>query len=404
MLFTYKALHKDGTEYDGTLEALDKFALYKELHSRGETVLSVSEKKSKIPFFSRLSSVSFGGVKQQDRIIFTKNLSAMLRAGLPLSRSLSVLEKQIKGAQWNKIFTSLIDNLSKGTSFSSSLSEFPKVFPPFVTSMVSVGEESGSLAGSLSIVSDQLEKTYLLEKKIKGAMIYPAIIIGIMVIIGILMFVFVVPQLTATFAAFGANLPLSTRIILDISSILSAHYIAILGVLLLVIVSLYVYMKTSVGRSINHKLILLLPVIGLITKQVNSARTARTLSSLLTSGVDVVAALKITANVVQNVHYQKVLNNAAEEIQKGGSLQKIFGAHQNIYPDFIEEMVGVGEETGTLSKTLIEVASFYENEVDEKTKDLSAIVEPLLMVLIGVAVGFFALAIISPIYSLSNTI
>lgn len=404
MFFTYKASRSDGTQYDGTLEAVDKFALYKELHARGETVLSVALKKTNSSFLSRLTAISFGGVRQQDKIMFAKNLSAMLRAGLPLSRALTVLEKQIKGKRWGDIFAALIDGLSKGTSFSVALSTFPKVFPPFMISMVSVGEESGSLAGSLSIVGDQLEKSHALEKKVRGAMIYPAIIIGVMVIIAILMFVFVVPQLTATFASFGAALPLSTRIILGVSAALGHHYLIIILAALVVIVGIYVFSKTNIGRRFNHTLILKLPITGYIAKEVNSARTARTLSSLLTSGVDVVGALKITGNVVQNVHYQNLLHNAAENIQKGGSLEKIFLSRPDLYPDFIAEMVGVGEETGTLSKTLLEVAVFYENEVDEKTKDMSTIIEPVLMILIGIGVGFFALAIISPIYSLSNTI
>ncbi|HVT75331.1 MAG TPA: type II secretion system F family protein [Candidatus Paceibacterota bacterium] len=404
MLFSYTAVKKDGTHYEDTLEAADKFALYKELHSRGETVLSVSDKKTNSSRLKRLFAVSWGGIKADDRILFTKNLSAMIKAGLPLSRALMVLDRQMNKKQWKGIVASLEESLSKGSSFSQALAAFPKYFPPFLTSMVAVGEESGSLAQSLNIVADQLEKSHNLQKKVRGAMIYPSIILTVMVAIGVLMFVFVVPKLTATFASFNTELPLATRSIIAASDFLTHSWLFVVIGLIVIMSALYAFAKTAFGKRVIHKLIIRLPITGKIAVNVNTARTARTLSSMLSSGVDVVAALRITGDVVQNVHYRSMLQKAAADIQKGATLQSLFVAREDIYPPFIAEMIGVGEETGTLSKTLLEVAAFYENEVEEKTKDMSTIIEPILMVVIGAGVGFFALAIISPIYSLSSAI
>ncbi|HEU5114488.1 MAG TPA: type II secretion system F family protein [Candidatus Paceibacterota bacterium] len=404
MLFSYTAARKDGTHYDGTFEAADKFALYKELHGRGETVLSVNENGTKPSLWKRLANIKIGGVKQDDRIMFAKNLGAMIRAGLPLSRALSVLSRQMNKKQWVEIFSALQDSLSKGSSFSQALAAFPKVFPPFLTSMVAVGEESGSLAQSLSIVADQLEKSHNLQKKVRGAMIYPIIILSVMVLIGVMMFIFVVPKLTATFASFNTQLPLPTRVIIGTSNFLGAHWFVMLIIVIILAIALVASAKTAPGKKAIHKLILKLPITGKIAVEINTARTARTLSSMLASGVDVVGALRITGDVVQNVHYRAMLKQAAEDIQKGATLQSLFAPREDIYPAFISEMIGVGEETGTLSKTLLEVATFYENEVDEKTKDMSTIIEPILMVVIGAGVGFFALAMITPIYSLSSTI
>ncbi len=403
MLFSFKAVRKDGSHYEGTLEATDKFALYRDLHAKGDNILSVKEKSSG-GNLKKFFSMSFGGAKMADRIAFAKNLAAMLKAGLPLARALTVLERQMTGKVWKPIFKVLNENLAKGLTLSQSLSMFPKTFSPLFVSMVGAGEESGSLSQSLGIVGDQLEKSYMLQKKVRGAMMYPAIILAIMLIIAILMLVYVIPKLTATFKEFNTELPFATKLIIGASDFFASYYILIILVLILLVTGFYVFSRTALGKHVIGWSILRIPIIGPISKEVNSARTARTLSSLLSSGVEVVTSIKITSTVVQNVHYRDMLTDTAEKIQKGATLQSLFTPRQDIYPSFVSEMIGVGEETGTLSKTLFEVAIFYENEVEQKTKDMSTIIEPFLMVFMGVAVGFFALAMISPIYSLSNNI
>jgi len=403
MIFTYKAVKKDGTHYDGTLEASDKFAVYKELHASGDVVLEVKEKGAG-GSLKKLFSVSFGGARAVDQIMFAKNLSAMLHAGLPLARALSVLERQMSNRAWVLIFKKLSDNLARGISLSVSLASFPKTFSPLFISMVSAGEESGSLSKSLGLVGEELEKSYELRKKIRGAMMYPIIILFVMISIAILMLVYVIPKLTLTFKEFGAELPLSTRIIISTSDFFGNYYAFIIIAIIAIVVGFYTASKTLVGKHILGQIYLKLPIIGTIVQEINSARTARTLSSLLSSGVEVVLAIKITSNVVQNVHYKDMLQKASVEIQKGASLESMFNTQTELYPPFVGEMVGVGEETGTLSKTLLEVAEFYEKEVSQKTKDMSTVIEPFLMVFIGIGVGFFALAMISPIYSLSNNL
>ncbi len=404
MLFSYKAVKKGGEEYEGTLEAADKFALYKELHTREEAVLWVKAKSVHGKLHFSLSSISFGGTKMVDRIMFAKNLSAMLKAGLPLARGLSVLERQMSGKAWKTIFVSVQDDLSKGITFSASLAKFPKTFSSLFISMTAAGEESGSFSDALSLIAGQLEKSYQLQKKVRGAMLYPIIILGLMAAIGVLMFIYVVPKLTQTFREFNVALPLPTRIILGVSDFIFAHYILLIVSAIALVIGYILFAKSAFGKKVIHKAILILPVIGPIAKQVNSARTTRTLSSLLSSGVSIVAAIKITSSVVQNVHYKALLDRAADDIQKGSTLQSLFLPRADLFPSFVGEMIGVGEETGTLSKTMLEVASFYENEVEQKTKDISTIIEPVLMIFIGLGVGFFALAIISPIYSLSSNI
>lgn len=405
MKFVYKS-QKEGVVHEGEREALDRFDLYHQLKKDGEIVVWAKEVKPGMGMSLKNMHIPFigGRVKMHDKIIFARNLAGMLEAGLPLSRGLQVMEKQSKNRKLKEIFKSLDTSISQGKTFDQALSQYPGVFNTLFVSMVKAGEESGNLTGSLKEVSSQMDKTYTLQKKIKGALIYPCIILSVMVLIGILMLVFVVPSLTATFKELNTELPLSTKFIIFVSDFLKNHYIISFGLIIGFITGLYSLGKTSKGKRFFDIFFLKLPVVGQIIKESNSARTARTLSSLLSSGVDMVLSAEITRDVIQNTSYKKVLEQAKERIEKGKPLSELFLQNENLYPVFVGEMISVGEETGQLSNMLVGVASFYENEVEQKTKDLSTIIEPVLMVIIGAGVGFFALSMITPMYSVMNNI
>ncbi|MBU2460868.1 type II secretion system F family protein, partial [Patescibacteria group bacterium] len=236
------------------------------------------------------------------------------------------------------------------------------------------------------------------------AMIYPAFVIGVMVIIGILMFIFVIPTLVATFKDFGATLPKSTQLIIFISDSFANHTLLILSLMVGSIVGILTLLKTQLGKYFLGFIVLQLPILSRIVKQYNMAQTTRTLFSLLSSGVGVVESLKITQDVLQNPNYKKVMENAIGDIQKGIPLSKSFIDNPKLYEPLVGGMIEVGEETGQLSNMLKNIADFYENEVEQATKDLSSVIEPLLIVVVGGAVGFFAISIIAPIYSLTDSI
>jgi type IV pilus assembly protein PilC len=399
--YKYKAIHS-GKEYTAKVEAEDKLALYKDLQAKGETVLSVEEiKKGSVNGFS----FSFGkGIKVDDKILFAKNLAAMLTAGLPLARALTVLSRQTRSKNFQNILEAIGDDLNKGTPFSQALKAHNDAFPPVMTAMVAAGEESGNMAGSLKIVGEQMEKSHMLAKKVKGAMMYPTVILIAMCVVGVLMFIFVIPKLTETFKGFNVELPLITRVIIVTSDWVQANLLLFVALIIAFVVMAVLAFKSRIGKRFIDTVALKLPVIGTMVKEVNSAHATRTLSSLISSGVDIVGALAIAADVVQNHYYKEMLKELAGRVEKGVELAPLFISREDIYPVFVGEMIGVGEETGTLSNVLFEVATYYEAEVDQKTKDLSSIIEPILMLTIGVAVGFFAIAMISPIYSLSDKI
>lgn len=401
MKFSYKAQKKDGEIIKGVIEAVDKFSLARDMKKEGTFLISakdISKKEKNI--ITSILKISIGApVKTEERISFIRNLSNMLSAGLPLMRALSVLERQTKNKKFKKIILSLSEEITKGSELNTAMGHFKDVFSPLTIAMVRAGEKSGNISGSLKIVAMQLEQNLLLLKRVKGALIYPSIIISAMIVVGILMIMFVVPTLSATFVELGVDLPISTKLLIGTSDFLRNHtFLFILSVIGLGVAATSMF-KSEPGRRAFEIFLLRLPVIGELAKEVNSARTTRTLSSLLSSGVDIIEAINITKEVLQNTRYKKVLGEAAERIQKGVSLSVIFSEHENLYPVLVAEMSAVGEETGKLSEMLMNVATFYEDSVAQSTKDLSTIIEPILMVVIGVGVGFFAVSMITPLYT-----
>ena len=402
-LFHYQIMDSKGIRSEGTLEAKDKFALYHVVKKDGVTVVSAEELTDKLNL-TFLNNLPFlNSVSLHQKVIFARNLSKMIDAGLPVTRALSIMEREAKG-EFKKILHSLSDSISKGNTLSSGMKGYPKVFSHLFVSMVSAGEESGNLSTALKNVALEMEKSYQLNRKVRGALMYPAIILCLMLAIGVLMMIYMVPALTSTFKGLGLDLPLSTRLIIGTSNFLVAYFLyVILGVIVLII-AFIAGLRTPRGQRYLDFVLLHTPSIKEMVKQINSARTTRTMSSLISAGVDIVVAIGVTKDVIQNSYYKEVLSEVAVTIQKGGAISSVFSEHENLYPIFVSEMAAVGEETGKIGEMFLSVALFYEEEIDQKTKDMSSIIEPFLMIFIGLAVGFFAVSIISPIYSIGDSI
>lgn len=400
--FKYKAVTASGDVYERITEAEDAVQLAHTLGEDHETLVHATLILEK-EWYQKIN-FEFGSIKLTEKITFAKNLAAMVDAGLTVSRGIAIMEHQTSSKKFRTVLSQLGGEVQKGTAFSQALAKFPNVFSALFVAMVHAGEESGKLGDSLRIVAEQMDRSFALQRRIRGALMYPAIILILMVGIGIAMMLYVVPTLTATFKELDADLPASTQLIITVSDGLSAHPILYILGIIGAVVFLAWAARTRAGKRGLEFLIMHMPVIKIITQQANSARMSRTLSSLLSSGVDVVSAITITRDVMQNSYYKDVLAEAETEIQKGAQISDVFEKHQKIYPPMVTEMVSVGEETGKLPDMFQQIATFFEAEVDQKTKDLSTIIEPILMVVIGAAVGFFAVSMIMPIYSLSSSI
>ncbi len=403
MKFKFRAKNQAGAMVEGEREAADRLALARELRPGGLTLFWAEPVAAPVGWQKLVARLTFGRVKLKDKILFAGNLSSMLEAGLPLARTLDVIGRQNTNKVFRPILETLAQKIRNGESFSQALGSFPETFPAVFVAMVAAGEESGKLTEALGIVRRQMERSYNLRRRVRGAMLYPLIIVIAIVIIAVLMMIFLVPTLTGLFTELKVDLPVSTRVVIAISNFLAGYPLIFFPSLILVFAAGWRLSRTRRGKRFLASAWLRLPVIRDITRQLNSAVIMRTLSSLLASGVSMVETINITRQVVPNPFYQESLNQAVLEVTRGQPLSKIFRDYNRIYPPLVGELVEVGEETGDLPTLLHKGALFYEGEVNQLTKNLSTVIEPVLMVFVGLAVGFFAISMISPIYSLSSS-
>ncbi len=398
MQFSYKAKDSDGNIKNGKFDAKNKNELEKKLGILGLTVIFSREekdKKSTIEISKILKRVSV-----IDKMLFTRHLGVMLKAGLPFSRSIAVLSEQTNNAYFVDILQLIQEDIQKGSSLADSLAKHSNVFDDLFISMIRIGEIGGNLEEVLDILYVQLKKEHELSSRIKGAMMYPAVIIFAMVVIGVLMMMYVVPSLLGIFKEMEVELPLSTQIIVFISDALQNHGIFIfLGVIVLAGL-FFRCIKTPKGKRYFDYFLLRLPTINGIIAKVNMARFSRTLSSMIASGISIVEALKIISDTLGNTYYKESAKDACQHVQKGIELSEVVGKYDKLYQPLMIHMIEVGEETGTLEDTLKQVAEFYESEIEQITSNLSSIIEPILMLIIGGAVGLFAISMIQPMYGI----
>ncbi|MDD2731940.1 MAG: type II secretion system F family protein [Candidatus Pacebacteria bacterium] len=397
--YSYIAKNLSGEPKSGASEAKNEHELAKVLRREGYILISASiEERSKkrlefyIPFFKKVSLV--------EKIMFARNLGVMIKAGIPLPRALRIIVEQAKNKKLKIALNNIADEITKGKSFSESLINYPDIFPELFSSMMKVGEESGTMEDSLNILVSQMEKEHELKSKIKGAMIYPAVIIGAMILIGFLMMILVIPKLAETFTELSIPLPLTTRIVIAIG-IFSSQFWYLFPLFILVLVAAVRFaLKTKTGKIAIDTIILRIPLFSVFVIKTNSARTVRTLSSLIKAGIPIVRSLEIVSRVMTNVYYRRAMEEAAEEVKKGSKLGEILKKHKDVYPNLVIQMIEVGEETGETSGILEKLAEFFEEEVANAAKNLSSVIEPVLMLIVGAAVGFFAVSMIQPIYSM----
>lgn len=404
MKFRVTLKKEDGAEEKRVVDAPSRFAVYGAIEKEGGMVMSIEEGGGGLALPGFLSLNLTSGVKTEERITLTKNLAAMLSAGLTLSRALSVIERQSPNKGLQKVVAELQLDVKKGTSFHEGLAKHPKVFSKLFIAMTKAGEESGTLAESLRVVARQMERSYTLTKKIRSAMIYPSIILFAIVVIGILMMVYVVPTLSETFTDLGVELPAATKAIISTSDFMAANVVLVFAILIAAVLAMLAFTRSKFGANIVLTIALRLPVIGNLVRETMSARVARSLSSLLSSGVEMLSAISISEEVVGENQFGKVVRDAGVRVKKGEPLSAAFAEKTKLYPVLVGEMISVGEETGKVAEMLTQLAEYYEADVEEGTKDLSTIIEPVLMLVIGGAVGVFAVSMISPIYSLSSHI
>lgn len=405
MKFIYTAKSADGQAKGGEITAESEHSVAQQLRTEGFLVTSIKKIEEKPGGGVNIKLLDrFQKVPLKEKMIFARNLSVMIASGLTVSRAVNNLASQTKNKRFKKILLDIYEQLQQGKTLSEGLAKYPSVFSDLFVNMVKVGETGGNLEEILQIIAIQLEKEHELLSKVRGAMIYPAVIIVAMIGISILMLTYILPKITSVFKDMDVQLPPATQFIIGISDLLKNHSILVAVAFALVIVFLRIYLQTGAGKKTLSFLTVHLPILKNIVLKVNCARFARIYSSLLKSGINVTDALKIVSNTLSNYYYKKAIEDGIEKIQKGINLSVIISSYPKLFPVLVPQMIEVGEETGKTETVLLKLAEFYEAEVDQITKNMSSIIEPVLMILIGGAVGFFAVAMLQPMYSLMENI
>lgn len=404
--FLYIATNSQNKSVNGSIDAADKAAVISALTKQGLHPISVRQEGAK------KTSVDLGGflggkkVKSDDIVMFTRQLSAMVGAGVPLLRALNSLQQHTESEALRKVLGGVIEDVQAGAPLADALEKNPDTFSDVYVNMVRAGEAAGILDEILKRLAMQQEKNATIRKKVKSAMTYPMVLVGITVIAFFGLMIFVIPQIGKIVSDLGgpdAKLPGLTLAMLAISGFMTSYWYILIPVLIGAVVLLLRYIKTPKGKSQLHHIILKLPGLNTIVTKVAIARFARTFSALMGAGVAVLEALDVTSRAMGNVVYEQALKEAAKEVKNGSTLSSIIEKNP-LFPSIVSQMLAVGEETGQTDTVLVKVADFYEEEVDTAIDGVSAIIEPVMIVIMGGMVGLIAASVMMPIAGLANQI
>lgn len=401
-IFSYQATKSDGSKAAGKVEASDRASALETLRKQGLTPKYIVDKKSKN------LNISFGTpkVKSNDLVIFTRELSAMVSAGVPLLRSLSSLKEHSESRALTGVLQQIVNDVEGGAPLADALAKHPRTFNSVYVNMVRAGESAGILDDILKRLATQQEKNATMRRKIKSAMTYPMVLVGITVLAFFGLMLFVIPQIGKIIKDLGgadAELPALTNVMLSISSAIVSYWWIVLPIVAILVFALLRFIRTRKGQKMFHAFVLILPGVKTIITKVAVARFARTFSALIGAGVAVLEALDVTAHAVGNRLYEDALLEAVNEIKKGSELSVIIDRNK-LFPSIVAQMLAVGEETGKTDEVLLKVADFYEEEVDVAIDGMSSIIEPVMIVFMGGMVGVIAASVMLPIANLSNTI
>ncbi|KKQ73685.1 MAG: hypothetical protein US94_C0028G0003 [Berkelbacteria bacterium GW2011_GWB1_38_5] len=405
MKFTYTCKNKDGQLVQGEIEAPNEAAATKALQTQDLFVLELSSgggglpgatKEIKIPFISNRVSL-------KDKIIFTQQLAMMIKAGLPLIDSFKALEEQTENKYFSKIIAAITIDVKGGKSLSDSFNKYPKIFPPLYISIARSGEKSGKLDEVLGKLAEQLQKDYDLITKIKAAITYPIVVVVALVAIVIIMLIFVVPELKNIFNDMGVQLPLLTRIVLGTSDALRNYWYIFLIIFTGIWLGVRFWKKTSAGRLTWDKFKLRIPLLGPLIKKIYIARFARTMGTLVASGLPLLDIIDTVSGVVNNRVYEDAFKKISKDIENGLPLSEALKKY-HVFPAMVYHLVAVGEKSGKLDYILLSMADFFDKEVEASTGNLATLVEPILIIIVGTGVGLVVASVIMPIYSLVNAI
>ena len=399
MKFNYIARNKEGETQTGIIDASNEQVALKSLQDHSLVVVSLESFEEAPLFFKSIKF--FERVKRKDVFVFFRQLAILVDANVPLVQSLKSLSQQIESVYFKEIVYEIANNIDGGMSFSKSLDKYPKVFSVLSINLIKTGEVSGQLQESLIYLADHLENEYYLISKVRGAMSYPAFILGAFLIVGVLVMVMVIPQLTSILTEAGQELPWTTKLVIATSNFIRGY-----GWLLLIIfvgggIGFWKYKQTEKGRVIWDTIKIKIPIFGNIFKKTYLARLADNLSALIKGGVSIIQSLSVSGEVVGNSVYKTILFKARDDVKVGKSISAALEGYAE-FPPLFTQMIKTGEQTGKLDSILEKLSIFYNKEVENVVDNLSQLIEPILLVLLGVGVSILVFSVFMPIYNLAG--
>lgn len=393
-IFEFKVKSKDGKIIEDTLESASRREAANILRDQGNQVLIIREMQQ-----AQTAVEKFVKVPVLEKAIFCRYLATMMKAGLPLAEAVEIIAKESANKKMHRILTDLQYSIQKGQKISSVFARYPEVFDPVFLTLTQAGEESGTLEQSFEYLSAQLMSSYELNQKVKGALMYPAVIISAMIGVGILMITFVLPRMSSVFLRLNIKLPYFTKLLLSTSDFLGKNYLFVILITFLLAVGFFLLLRMSKTRKLLIQTASKIPVFAKLFDQLDLAHFSRTLATLLKSGVPIMDSIKVSVNLLTQNKFTQLGRTFEEQIQKGKSLSEALTEGGKIFPSLMAQSIKAGEKSGSLEIVLTELADFYEQEVEHALKGLTAILEPVLMLVIGVAVAAMVISIIAPIYS-----
>ena len=398
-LFKYTVFDKNGKETKGQIDAHTKDAAIASLQSRGYIISTIKGDDDR-GFLEK--SISLGRVKNKEIVILSKQLAILFDAQVSAIRIFRMISSEVQNDILRNALTEIADDIADGSSVTNALKKHPKVFSAFYVNMIAAGEESGKMSQTFNYLSDYLERSYAVTSKVKGALIYPSFVLGVFVIVMYLMLTLVIPKISEMLINGGNELPLATEIVIATSDFLVDYGFIFITLLIIGSYFLFKYIKTPAGKESFDQLKLNIPLFGSLFKELFIARVSGNTSMMLKSGVAMVKTIENTSKVVDNIVYEKILIEVAEDIRGGQALADSFSKHESFSSLFIQ-MVRVGEESGKLSEILETMARFYEKEVLNRVTSLVSLIEPVMITLLGGGVGLLLASVLLPIYSVTNT-
>lgn len=364
------------------------------------------EKKEEKGLMQRVNDyvMQFSRVPLKEKLFFIQYFGIMFKTGISLSVIMRTLSQQTSNKYFSKVISEVGEKVERGESLADSFRPYKNVFGELFINMIEAGEMSGNLENVLDQLYTQTKKQSEITSKVKGALTYPAVLLLAMIAIGVFMMTFVVPRLTGVLESFGTELPLPTKILIGISDFVTSNGLLVGGITIALVLIVVQILRTYRGKYYFDWMIVKMPIIGPIIKKVNLARFARTTSSLLKTDILIVKSFRITSNILGNLLYKEAIQDMSHRIEKGAQINEIISEYPKLFPPVVNQIVLVGEETGELDSILLELADFYEKEVDSIMDNLPSIIEPILILLLGVGVGGMAIAIIMPMYSMTSSI